>query len=185
LPVWGDYMQELELPELPKPARTVVFFPGSTIGNFDPLEAQRFLRKIRGLCGPDGALLIGVDLKKDKATLEAAYDDRAGVTAEFNKNILRVINSECGARFALESFAHRAVYNERAGRVEMHLVSKQRQTVDIGFERIRFEEGEPIVTEHCYKYDVEQFRDLARKAGFEPERIWTDAERRFSVQLLC
>jgi dimethylhistidine N-methyltransferase len=183
-PVCADYLQELELPARGPCGRTLVFFPGSTIGNFDPPEAVAFLRRVRELCAPSGLLLIGVDLKKDRATLEAAYDDRAGVTAEFNRNILRVVNRECRAGFALESFAHRAVYDERAGRIEMHLVSRLRQTVEVGDRRVAFEAGEHIVTEHCYKYDLDQFRGLARKGGFEPRRDWTDAKGRFSVQLL-
>lgn len=184
-PVCADYTLEVELPETHGAARTLGFFPGSTIGNFEPKDAVTFLRRVRAHCGPNGLLLIGYDLKKDKKTLEAAYDDREGVTAEFNRNILRVLNREHGARFSLEAFRHRAVYDERHGRIEMHLVSTVRQRVALGSELVSFEAGEAIVTEHCYKYDFDQFRGLARKSGFEPLRTFTDPLERFAVELLA
>jgi L-histidine N-alpha-methyltransferase len=183
-PVCADYTREVELPASAADCPTLGFFPGSTIGNFEPKDAVTFLRRARAHCGAGGFLLIGFDRKKDRATLEAAYDDRAGVTAEFNRNILRVLNREHRARFSLEAFRHRAVYDERNGRVEMHLVSTVRQRVAVGAELVAFEAGEPIVTEHCYKYDLDQFRGLARKSGFETVRAWTDEKGLFSVQLL-
>jgi dimethylhistidine N-methyltransferase len=183
-PVCADYTQRLSLPTIATQGRVAAFFPGSTIGNFDPPDAVAFLGRVRGYCGKSGQLLIGVDLKKDRATLEAAYDDRKQVTAEFNRNILRVVNRECGADFLLDAFAHRAIWNERAGRVEMHLVSRCEQLVHVGRDRVHFEAGEPIVTEHCYKYELSEFEALAQQAGWRVARIWTDAERRFSVQLL-
>jgi L-histidine N-alpha-methyltransferase len=184
-PVCADYTREVELPPALDGVRTLGFFPGSTIGNFEPAEAVTFLRRVRAHCGSGGLLLIGADLKKERVTLEAAYDDRAGVTAEFNKNILRVLNREHRARFSLETFRHRAFYDERHGRVEMHLVSTTRQRIAVGSELVSFEAGEAIVTEHCYKYDLDQLRGLAHKSGFEPVRIWTDARDLFAVALLA
>jgi dimethylhistidine N-methyltransferase len=183
-PVCADYTQEVELPAVTNAARTLGFFPGSTLGNFEPEEAVTFLRRVREHCGNGGFLLIGIDSKKDRATLEAAYDDGAGVTAEFNKNILRVLNRDHRARFSLAAFRHRAVYDERHGRVEMHLVSTMRQRVAVAGEVIGFDEDEVIVTEHCYKYDVAQFRELATASGFEPVVTWSDARERFLVVLL-
>ena len=184
-PVCADYTREVALPAVPSDVRTLGFFPGSTIGNFEPADAVTFLRRVRAHCGRGGLLLIGVDLKKDRATLEAAYDDALGVTAEFNKNILRVVNRKLGARFALEAFRHRAVYDERLGRVEMHLVSSARQRVAVGGTLVSFEAGEPIVTEHCYKYDLDGFRALAKQSGFQPIRSFTDPRSLFAVVLLA
>jgi dimethylhistidine N-methyltransferase len=184
LPVCADYTQPLRLPAITRQGRVTAFFPGSTIGNFDPPDAVAFLRQVRGYCGSSGQLLIGVDLKKDRATLEAAYDDREQVTAEFNRNILRVVNRECGADFSLDAFAHRAIWNERASRIEMHLVSRRSQAVNIGLDRVRFESGEHIVTEHCYKYELSDFAALVERASWRVTRVFTDAERTFSVQLL-
>jgi L-histidine Nalpha-methyltransferase len=183
-PVCGDYTEPLDLPVSVVPGSVAAFFPGSTIGNFEPPAAIEFLRGIRSHCGPSGKLLIGVDLPKDREVLEAAYDDREGVTAQFNLNILRVMNRDFGAHFALENFAHRALWNERAGRVEMHLVSTRRQSVQVDSMVVHFDVNEHIVTEYCYKYGLDQFRDLARKSGYDVARVWTDPQRRFSVQLL-
>jgi dimethylhistidine N-methyltransferase len=184
-PVCADYTREVALPPIESGTKTLGFFPGSTIGNFEPKDAVTFLRRVRAHCGPGGLLLIGVDLKKDRATLEAAYDDREGVTAAFNTNILRVINRTLGARFSLEAFRHRARYDERHGRVEMHLVSTIRQRVAVGSELVSFEAGEAVVTEHCYKYDLDGFRGLARTSGFEPIRCFSDANSLFAVVLLA
>ena len=184
-PVCADYTREVELPAVPGDQRTLGFFPGSTIGNFEPQEAVTFLGRVRAHCGRGGMLLIGADLKKERRKLEAAYDDCAGVTAEFNKNILRVLNREHRARFSLETFRHRARYDERHGRVEMHLVSTVRQRVTVGPELVSFEAGEVVVTEHCYKYDLDQLKGLARKSGFEPMSIWTDERSLFAVALLA
>jgi dimethylhistidine N-methyltransferase len=183
-PVCADYTHEVVLPKIAPGIRTLGFFPGSTLGNFEPRDAVTFLRRVRAHCGSGGLLLIGVDLKKSPATLEAAYDDARGVTAEFNKNILRVINRRLGARFPLDAFRHRALYDERRGRVEMHLVSTIRQRVAVADAWVRFEPGEPIVTEHCYKYDFEGFCGLARASGFEPASWFTDDRALFAVALL-
>jgi dimethylhistidine N-methyltransferase len=185
LPVCADYMGDLELPA-PKrhPERTAGFFPGSTIGNLEPDEANRFLRRVAGLCGEGGGLLVGVDLKKDRAILEPAYNDSRGVTAAFNLNILERINRDLGADFDLDSFRHLAVYNEHAGRIEMQLISRRKQTVRVGEAEIYFADGEVITTEHSYKYSREEFRHAAERAGFTVEQVWTDTQDLFSVQLL-
>lgn len=162
----------------------VVYFPGSTIGNFSPDAAEAFLRRIADVCGRGGGLLIGVDLKKDPAVLEVAYDDEEGVTAAFNLNLLRRINRELGADFDLDAFAHRAFYNRDEGRIEMHLVSLRDQRVHLDGTSVAFEEGETIHTENSYKYSLEGFARLAARAGFEVEQVWTDEQAWFSVQYL-
>ena len=185
LPVCADYTDSFELPRARvAPERRGVYFPGSTIGNFAPAEARKFLTQVAEICGPGGALLIGVDLKKSRRVLEPAYDDALGVTADFNLNLLRRLNRELGASFALDQFTHRALWNEAEGRVEMHLVSRRRQEVTLGGHRIRFEAGETIHTENSYKYDLSGFGALARSAGFEVERVWIDGAALFSVQAL-
>jgi dimethylhistidine N-methyltransferase len=184
-PVCADYTEEFEIPETARrPEHRAVFFPGSTLGNFEPERSREFLRDVASVCGRGGALLIGIDLKKDRRILERAYNDARGVTAAFNRNLLARINRELGADFALDRFRHEARYDESAGRIEMHLVSTAPQTVHVDGEAISFESGESIWTESSYKYGIEEFRDLARSAGFEVERIWTDEEEMFSVQLL-
>ena len=182
-PVCADFTGPLELPECETPKRRVVYFPGSTIGNFGPADARRLLRHIRGVCGSGGGLLVGIDLKKDVGILEAAYNDRAGVTAEFNLNVLRRINRELGADFRLDAFAHRAFYNAGHGRVEMHLVSRERQTVHVGGVAIPFAAGETIHTECSYKYAVDEFCGLAAAAELKRTRLWTDREELFAVML--
>ncbi|GAB5518330.1 MAG: L-histidine N(alpha)-methyltransferase [Rhodothermales bacterium] len=185
VPIAADYTTAFNLPELAHQADNVVaYFPGSTIGNFTPDEAAIFLKGTARLVGSSGRLLIGVDLKKDKAVLDLAYDDPEGVTAAFNLNVLTRLNRELNADFDLEAFTHRAFYNEAAGRVEMHLVSNVAQTVTIGDESYAFEEGETIHTENSYKYALGEFADLAAQAGFGVEHVWTDANDWFSVQLL-
>lgn len=189
-PLFADYTAELVLP--PPAAgvrRTLAFFPGSTIGNFEPPEARRFLRRLARLCRPNGTILIGVDLRKSRQRLEAAYDDASGVTAEFNLNLLRRINRECDADFDLAAFQHRAIYDDVRGRIEMHLISRRRQTVRIPDhsgtpQEIRFEAGEVLVTEHSYKYSVEEFRQLATDAGLVVKATWLDDEHLFSVHWL-
>ena len=182
LPVCADFTKPFPLPKsCEKPSRVVVYFPGSTIGNFEPAEVARLLRQIGQACGVGGALLIGVDLKKDAATIEAAYNDAQGVTAEFNLNLLRRINRELGADFHLERFRHRAVYNPREGRVELGLVSRCRHTVRIEDRHFHFECGEEIRTESSYKYTVEQFCATAALAGFTLRNEWSDAGRKFAV----
>jgi len=185
LPVCADYTLPLHLPAWPRPvARRVVYYPGSTIGNFHPPEAEAFLRRMAGVAGPGGGLLIGVDLKKDRATLERAYDDDRGVTAAFNLNLLARINREMGADFDLDGFEHRAPYNAACGRIEMHLVSRRAQAVHFGDRVVTFTAGEPIVTEYSYKYGLAEFALLARRAGLTVDDTWTDARGWFSVQYL-
>jgi L-histidine Nalpha-methyltransferase len=185
LPVCADYMGSLELPRPShKVAHVAAFFPGSTIGNLEPEDADRFLRGVAELCGRDGGLLIGVDLEKDPAILEPAYNDSAGVTAAFNLNMLEHINREVGADFDLGAFSHLAIYNEQQHRIEMRLISRRGQIVHVGESAIDFAEGEAITTEYSYKYSLESFRRLANQAGFEVERVWTDDNQLFSEQFL-
>lgn len=185
LPVGADYTKPFTLPlDVVRPSRIVVYFPGSTIGNFTLEEAERFLIGIAEVCGPGGGLLIGVDLQKDPAVLEAAYNDSKGVTAAFNLNVLRRINRELGADFELSRFRHLAVYNEGAGRIEMYLESLDDQTVRVAGSTISFRKGEKIVTEYSYKYTLPQFARLAAGAGFAVQKVWLDERQFFSVQYL-
>ncbi|MEE9166191.1 MAG: L-histidine N(alpha)-methyltransferase [Candidatus Neomarinimicrobiota bacterium] len=185
LPVCADFTGDFELPKIDRPvSKRVVFFPGSTIGNFHPREVVRFLRHIAGICGEGGGLLIGVDLVKDPLILHEAYDDPDGVTAQFNMNILERINRELGADFQTGQFSHFAVYNENVGRVEMHLVSQTDQEVRVDGVDISFGVGETIWTESAYKYSPERFRRLAGLAGFNVEKTWTDERKLFSVHYL-
>ena len=183
-PVCADYTAPLQLPDLPRRARRVGFFPGSTIGNFHPTEAAAFLRRVRSTVADDGVLVLGVDRRKDSAILDAAYDDAAGVTAKFNLNMLRRLNRELHADFDLGRFRHRAFFNETASRVEMHLVSLEAQVVQVAGERIAFQAGESIWTESSYKYDRETLDALVTSAGFRLTRLWTDAAERFWVAYL-
>lgn len=180
-PICADYTAELHLPDVAD-ARPVVYFPGSTIGNFKPDEARAFLRRVAGIVGPGGGLLIGVDLKKDARIIEAAYNDAQGVTAAFNKNVLARINRELGGTFDLDSFAHRAFYNPDPGRIEMHLVSLANQCARVGGSPFPFRRGETILTEYSYKYSLDGFAALAASAGFDVEQVWMDEARLFSVQ---
>lgn len=182
LPVCADYLQPVVLPTpRRKAARNVVYFPGSTIGNFVPDEALQFLRRIENVCGPNGGLLIGVDLRKDRQLIEAAYNDSAGITAEFNLNLLIRANRELGADFDLKKWQHRAVYNETEGRIEMYLISAADQKVRIQDHQFAFRAGEKILTEYSYKHSPETFSDLARHAGFSFEKLWTDKARLFGL----
>jgi dimethylhistidine N-methyltransferase len=182
LPVCADYLQSVVLPlPLREPARNIVYFPGSTIGNFEPDEALQFLRRIANVCRGGGGLLIGVDLKKDRQVLEAAYNDSAGVTAEFNLNLLQRINSELGGDFDLDQWRHRAIYNSQPGRIEMHLISETDQSVHLNEHTFDFRRGENIITEFSYKYAQDEFANLAAKAGFTFSRMWTDETRLFGV----
>lgn len=176
-----DFTAPIDLPFCPAEARKLAFFPGSSIGNFEPSEAQRFLQQVAELVGQSGGLLIGVDLKKDHAILNRAYNDRAGVTADFNLNLLSRINQELEADFDLQQFSHHAFYNASLGRVEMHLVSQREQQITIGDHLIEFETGESIHTENSYKYSVTEFQSLGRRAGYRPVQVWTDADELFSV----
>jgi dimethylhistidine N-methyltransferase len=182
LPVCADYLQPVVLPSpRHKAARNVVYFPGSTIGNFEPNEALEFLRRIANVSGRGGGLLIGVDLQKDQNVIEAAYNDKAGVTAEFDLNLLAHINRKTGANFNLNRWRHRAIYNAEAGRIEMYLISETDQTVRIRDREFRFGAGEKILTEHSYKHTPEGFIALARQAGFDFAKLWTDDARLFGV----
>ncbi len=184
-PLEADYHGISEIPDTKRtPKRTVAFFPGSTIGNFDPAAAVGFLRNIASLCGNDGGLLIGVDRKKPKGILEPAYNDRKGVTARFNLGILARANRELGADFDLSAFRHHAPYNEAQGRIEMRLVSKCAQIVNLDSREFTFEEGEYITTEHSYKYTLPGFAGLALRAGFELVKNWEDPNQLFSVLYL-
>ncbi|HEU4322615.1 MAG TPA: L-histidine N(alpha)-methyltransferase [Roseiflexaceae bacterium] len=184
-PVCADYTAPFELPALvPAPRRTVVYFPGSTIGNLHGDEALRLLDQMAGLAGRGGGLLIGADLQKDRAVLERAYNDAAGVTAAFNLNILGRLNRELGATFRLSLFEHRAFYNEARHRIEMHLLSTQAQTVLVDGVAVHFEAGETIHTECSYKYSLEGFAAMAGQAGLRVRKVWTDPQGWFSVQYL-
>ncbi len=160
------------------------FFPGSTIGNFAPDEAARLLADMRRHLGPGARLVLGADLIKDPATLEAAYDDAQGVTARFNLNLLARANRQLGADFDLDAFGHRAVWNAEAARIEMHLVSRRAQTVTFGSRAFAFAEGETIHTESSYKFDRARIEALAARGGWRVERFWTDADEAFSISLL-
>lgn len=185
LPVCADYTQDFSLPHGSHAVQSsTVYFPGSTIGNFDPPHAAAFLRGIASLCGTGGGLLIGVDLKKSPQWLEPAYNDRQGVTAAFNLNLLTRINRELGGNFRLDRWEHHAFYNTFQGRIEMHLVSLENQQVRIGGESICFDEDETIHTECSYKYGLDEFAHLAATAGWTVEQVWTDPQRLFSVQYL-
>ena len=182
-PVCADYTTDIDLPVISKPvARRVVYFPGSTIGNFEHEDAVAFLERVAAYCEPGDALLLGVDLKKNRKVLEAAYNDAPGVTARFNLNMLRHINDRLGTDFDLQKFEHRAFYNDDRGRIEMHLVSLSDQAVALNGESIRFCEGETIWTESSYKYTPEEMGLLAKRAGYDVERVWTDQDCLFSVQ---
>jgi dimethylhistidine N-methyltransferase len=183
LPVCADYLQDLQLPKpLRKPDHVAVFFPGSTIGNLEPPVAADFLRRVCALCGRNGGLIIGVDLQKDRAILEAAYNDSAGVTAQFNLNLLARANRELGADFDLARWKHRAIYNDAVGRIEMHLVSEGEQTVHVGGRSFAFAGGEKIITEFSYKQTLDGFARLAASAGFrEASRVWTDPRQWFAI----
>jgi len=183
LPVCADYLQELQFPKpLRKPDHVAVFFPGSTIGNLEPPVAADFLRRVCRLCGKSGGLIIGVDLRKSRDVLEAAYNDSAGVTAEFNLNLLVRANRELGADFDLARWKHHAVFNETEGRIEMQLISDGEQTIHVGGREFAFATGEQIITEFSYKHTVEGFTRLAASAGFrEASRLWTDPQRLFAI----
>jgi dimethylhistidine N-methyltransferase len=185
LPVCADFVEPLPLPKPAREARRIVaFFPGSTIGNFDHDEAVRLMRHMRAQIGPDGAALIGVDLKKDRAELEAAYNDVAGVTAEFTLNLLARCNRELGADFALDRFRHRARWNALAGRIETHVLSTCEQSVSIAGEIFRFGADEPMLVEYSCKYSPEDFARLAARANLRVAHAWTDPDARFSLQWL-
>ncbi|MFE1600726.1 L-histidine N(alpha)-methyltransferase [Methylobacterium sp. ID0610] len=183
-PVAADFSRVFTLPPEAEAAPRAGFFPGSTIGNFEPEAAAALLRHFAAILGPQATLIVGVDLVKDKAVLEAAYDDAAGVTAAFNLNLLARINREVGADFDLAAFAHRAFFDTAQSRIEMHLVSRRAQRVTVATMPISFAAGETIHTENSYKYTIESFRSLARSAGWEGRAVWTDPDGLFSVHAL-
>ncbi len=178
-----DYSREMRLPPTVPRGTRVAFFPGSSIGNFDPIQAIDFLKALTQLIGPESYLLIGIDLKKNRSVLESAYDDSAKVTAQFNLNLLSRINHEFSANFNLDLWQHRALYNEELGRIEMHLVSTCEQSITLNNTLFHFSRGETIHTENSYKYTDEEFIHLANEAGFQSEAIWSDPEKLFSVHL--
>ena len=181
--ICADHTRPITLPEFVGVPirRKAVFFPGSTIGNFTPAEALVFLRQAHKMAGAGGVLLIGVDLKKDKATLDAAYADSKGITEQFNLNLLHRINRELAADFQVKRFHHKAFYDPALGRVEMHLESQYSQFVHVAGRRFDFAPGETIHTEISCKYSVAEFQELGKRAGFTPEKVWTDPDQLFSV----
>jgi dimethylhistidine N-methyltransferase len=184
-PLCADFTRPLRLPVPPRAARrTVLYFPGSTIGNFESREAVKLLRKMRNEMGDNGGILVGVDLKKDIARLEAAYNDAAGVTAEFTLNMLARLNRELGCNFDLRRFRHRAHYNALAGRIETSIVSLALQTVSLGRDTVTFQADEAMQVEYSCKYSLADFAGLASQSGLDVQRVWTDPDGLFSLQLL-
>lgn len=179
LPVWGDFTRPITLPPLPAGARRVAFFPGSTIGNLHPHEASAFLRMLRALVGDEGAMLLGVDRRKDARILHAAYNDAAGVTAAFNLNALRHLNVAYGADFDLSRFRHRAWFADPESRIEMHLESLVAQTVTVAGRPVAFAKGETIRTEVSYKYDRSRLEAVTAAGGWRVARLFTDSAERF------
>jgi len=184
VPIAADYTQPFDLPEISGEAARIGFFPGSTIGNFTRTGAADFLRAAATDLGTDNGLLIGVDLRKDEGVLHAAYNDVAGVTAEFNLNVLRRVNRELGGDFDLDAFSHDARWVPEKGRIEMHLVSDRDQQVRVNDHSFVFAAGETIHTEDSHKYDIEEFHALAAEAGWRAFRHWTDADDLFSLHYL-
>jgi dimethylhistidine N-methyltransferase len=183
-PVVGDYSVPIEgVSTLPNATR-VVFFPGSSVGNFEPAEAVAFLKRARALAGPRGVVLIGVDLPKGRDVLERAYDDPAGVTAAFNLNLLQRMRRELGAELEVDHFRHAAVWEPGPSRVEMRLVAQKATHITVDGERFELAPGDFIVTEHCYKHDVEGFGALAERAGLRARRVWLDPSGRVSMHWL-
>lgn len=179
-----DFTAPIDLPHYPENKRRVVFFPGSSIGNFEPEKASNFLANMVDLAGQQGGLLIGVDLKKEEQTLNAAYNDGAGITADFNLNLLQHINDRLDANFDLGKFQHHAFYNKQSGRIEMHLISDCEQQVNVSDKKFSFKEGESIHTENSYKYTIDEFQSLAKQVGFLPKKVWTDRQGLFSIHYM-
>jgi dimethylhistidine N-methyltransferase len=185
VPITADFSQMFDLPESVEALPRAGFFPGSTIGNFEPYEAAAFLQRAGAILGRGAVLIIGIDLVKAPEILNAAYNDAAGVTAAFNLNLLARINRELGADFDLDAFEHHAFFNREKSRIEMHLASVGRQKVHVGGLTIGFRPGETIHTENSYKYTIESFGALARGVGWRPMSVWTDADRYFSVHAIA
>ena len=185
MPVCADFTQPFDLPkQIAAAQQRVVYFPGSTLGNFTQSQAHRLLSRMHQIAWPNGAVLIGIDLKKDPRMLELAYNDSAGVTAQFNLNALRHLNREVGANFDLHGFKHQAVWAENASRIEMRLISQRDQVVSLGGARIAIKDGEYLLTECCHKYTLDGFAKLAAESQLTVAHVWTDTEQKFSVQLL-
>ena len=184
-PVAADFTAPFELPAAIADMPKVGFFPGSTLGNFEPQEASAFLRTARKILGEGAQMIIGVDLEKDERTLYDAYNDSAGVTARFNLNVLERINRELGGNFDLSGFMHRSIYNRDRHRIEMHLISRKAQSVRVLGHSFSFRPGESIHTENSYKYSLERFATLARGSGWQVTESWTDKARMFSVHALA
>ncbi|TFH85970.1 L-histidine N(alpha)-methyltransferase [Billgrantia azerbaijanica] len=182
---WADFSRRLALPEGIAGRRAVAFFPGSSIGNFEPAEAEAFLARLRRMLSPGSGVLIGVDLVKARRVLEAAYNDAAGVTAAFNRNLLVRMRRELGAEVEATAFDHLAFYNAAASRIEMHLVSRHRQAICLAGERFPLAAGERLHTENSCKYSVAGFQALARRAGYAPAAVWTDPQGLFSMHYLA
>ena len=183
-PVAADFTAPFALPEAVAEMPKVGFFPGSTLGNFEPHEACSFLHSARDILGQGAQMVIGVDLEKDDRVLYEAYNDKAGITARFNLNVLHRINRELGGNFDISGFTHRAIYNRDRHRIEMHLISRKAQTVRVLGRSFSFRAGESIHTENSYKYSLERFAALARGSGWTPRATWTDAASMFSVHAL-
>jgi dimethylhistidine N-methyltransferase len=183
-PVTADFTTPFALPAAISGMPKVGFFPGSTLGNFEPHEACAFLRSARQILGEGAQMILGVDLEKDERVLYDAYNDAAGVTAQFNMNVLARMNRELGGNFDLSAFTHRAIYNRERHRIEMHLISKKSQTVRMLGTSIAFRAGESIHTENSYKYSLERFTALARGSGWTARESWTDPAGMFSVHAL-
>lgn len=183
-PVAADFTAPFALPDDVAGMPKAGFFPGSTIGNFEPQEAENFLRSARGILGRGAQMIIGVDLEKDERTLYDAYNDAAGVTARFNLNVLERINRELGGNFDLSGFTHRAIYNRDRHRIEMHLISRKAQSVRVLGHHFSFRPGESIHTENSYKYSLDRFAALAESSGWQIRQTWTDPARMFSVHAL-
>ncbi|UYG07094.1 L-histidine N(alpha)-methyltransferase [Halomonas sp. M4R1S46] len=182
---WADFSRRLRLPSGIAGRRVVAFFPGSSIGNFAPPEAEAFLSGLRRALPAGSGVLIGVDLIKDRHTLEAAYNDAAGITAAFNLNLLERMRRELGAEVDPAAFRHLAYYHEAASRIEMHLVSRQAQLVRVAGRQFPFAAGETLHTENSCKYSVTGFQALARRAGYRPTALWTDRRALFSIHYLA
>jgi dimethylhistidine N-methyltransferase len=183
-PVAADFTAPFALPDAVKAMPKVGFFPGSTLGNFEPHEACAFLRSAGEILGKDARMVIGVDLEKDERVLYDAYNDAAGVTARFNLNVMVRINRELGGNFDTNAFMHRAIYNRDRHRIEMHLISKKAQTVRVLGRSFSFRAGETIHTENSYKYSLERFKALAQGSGWTPRESWTDPDGMFSVHAM-